>query len=347
MLRSQGWEPGQYLGSKDATHTQYHSEASASHIRVVLKDDMLGLGAKRNNGDECTGLDAFQHLLGRLNGKTEEALETEQRARDDLKLNLYLDRKVGMIRFVPGGFLVGDVVKEKLDGDSADPSDNAAQAAYKEPAEESTEAEPTEKKSKKRKAERDNDRDQEKARKREKKSKRRKTECDAETDSENPKDKKKKKDKKDKKEKKSNKPKEDSNEVELEPPVAAKSKSKRKKDKDQEADAESSDERDTSVDDAKKAKEKKAKKEKKEKKEKKKREKAASESEGESQESTSEKKRRKEGSTQDESGISTPSGSGYSTPVTTSTRYLARSRFIAQKKMAFADSAALNQVKLW
>ncbi|KAK3996447.1 protein PXR1 [Cladorrhinum sp. PSN332] len=342
MLRSQGWEPGQYLGAKDATHTEYHSEASASHIRVVLKDDMLGLGAKRNNGDECTGLDAFQHLLGRLNGKTEEVLETEKRERDNLKLNLYLDRKVGMIRFVPGGFLVGDVVKEKLDEDAGNSPVSSAQDGSRESTEDNTEAEPTEKKSKKRKAERDTDRNEEKARKKEKKIKRRKTDSDVETDSERAKDK--KKDKKDKKLKKRSKT--DSDEGDIEQPTSSRSSSKRKKEKDQAAD-ESSDY--VSVEDAKKAKKekKRAKKEKKERKEKRSKDKAASESGSESEDGSSkEKKRRKEDKTPAESGDSTatPSGSGYSTPVTTSTRYLARSRFIAQKKMAFADSAALNQI---
>ncbi|KAK4162548.1 hypothetical protein QBC43DRAFT_321650 [Cladorrhinum sp. PSN259] len=347
MLRSQGWEPGQYLGAHDATHTAYHSEASASHIRVVLKDDMLGLGAKRNNGDECTGLDAFQHLLGRLNGKSEDILETEKRERDNLKLNLYLDRKVGMIRFVPGGFLVGDVVKEKLDRDSTSSSDITGQAEYTEATEESTADEPTEKKSKKRKAERDTDRDEEKARKKEKRSKKRKTDPDAGTDSETAKDK-----KKGKKDKKSKQRKTDSEEGDIGGFSSAKSSRKLKTDKEQAAD-ESSDDVEGSAEDTKKAKkekkkakkEKKERKEKKEKKERRRKEKQASDTGSELEDGASkEKKRRKEDSTIAESGVSTPSGSGYSTPVTTSTRYLARSRFIAQKKMAFADSAALNQI---
>ncbi|KAK4221753.1 hypothetical protein QBC38DRAFT_491472 [Podospora fimiseda] len=335
MLRSQGWEPGQYLGAKDASHTEYHSEASTSHIRVVLKDDMLGLGAKRNNGDECTGLDAFQHLLGRLNGKSEEVLETEKRERDNLKLNLYLDRKVGTIRFVPGGFLVGDVVKDKLDEDAANSSDGTARDVSKESREDSTETESVEKKSKKRKAERDDtDRDEEKARKKEKKTKRRNTDSEAETDSASSKDK-----KKEKKERKSKKRNADSDKGDAEPTTSSKSSSKRKKDKEQAADE--------SSDDAKKAKKekKKLKKQKKERKEKRRKDRAVSESGSESLENSSkETKPRKEDKTPADSSVSTPSGSGYLTPVTTSTRYLARSRFIAQKKMAFADTAALNQI---
>jgi len=314
MLRAQGWQPGDYLGAKDAPHAEWHTEANTSHIRVVLKDDTLGLGAKRNNGDECTGLDAFQHLLGRLNGKSDETLETERKVREDVKLSLYVERKYGTIRFVKGGWLVGDVVKKTPDAEGTEDSAEVS----KDSEETSDESEPAAAKSKKRKAEQDTDREDEKARKKEKKSKKRKAESDAEADSEKVKEKKDKK-----KEKKRRAESEENDEKTAAPSTAAEPL-----------------EDVASSDDVKKAKkEKKDKKEKKKEKrdKKEKTEKRRNDGPGSENSSTA--------PTPAESGISTPSGSGYSTPVTSSTRYLARSRFIAQKKMAFADSAALNQVR--
>ncbi|KAK4648274.1 telomerase inhibitor [Podospora bellae-mahoneyi] len=344
MLRSQGWEPGQYLGAKDAAHAENYGAASASHIQVTLKDDTLGLGAKRNNGDECTGLFDFQHLLGRLNGKSEEALESELKKREDLMMNSYLERRLGTIRFVRGGWLVGDVLKKEPQEGADKGEVNGAQKSSEESTEESAEteaSEPSDLPSKKRKADEDTEKDDEKARKKEKKSKKRKTESDVETDSAGSKE---------KKDKKSKKRKVDSAESDTEPAKSEKS-SKREKQKSESPEEEV----DTSAEDAKRAKkekkkerkEKKEKKEKKDKKDKKKKDKPVSESGSEAGASSSkEKKRKKEESVTPavESDASTPTASGYSTPVTTNTRYLARSRFIAQKKMAFADSAALNQI---
>ena len=108
MLLSQGWTPGTYLGATNAPHKHLHSDASASFIRVAIKDDNLGLGAKRGPGPgECTGLDAFQGILGRLNGKSDAVLEKEQDSRDNLKRALYTERRWGTLHFVSGGLLVG------------------------------------------------------------------------------------------------------------------------------------------------------------------------------------------------------------------------------------------------
>lgn len=85
--------------------------ASASHIRVTVKDDTLGLGARPKILDEPTGLDAFKGLLGRLNGKSDVELEKEQRKRDDIKLARYAATKWQAVRFVRGGLLV----QEKTD----------------------------------------------------------------------------------------------------------------------------------------------------------------------------------------------------------------------------------------
>ncbi|MCJ1303125.1 telomerase inhibitor [Hypocenomyce scalaris] len=118
ILTAQGWMPGEFLGTKGAPHAKLHTQANASHIRVALKDDNLGLGAKSwssQSEGQCTGLDAFQGLLGRLNGKNERELQNEQKSRDDLKRAIYTESRWGFVRFVSGGLLVGDKIQKLAD----------------------------------------------------------------------------------------------------------------------------------------------------------------------------------------------------------------------------------------
>jgi Pin2-interacting protein X1 len=321
MLRSQGWEPGQYLGVQGAEHAQWHTEANSTHIRVVLKDDQLGLGAKRNNGDECTGLDAFQMLLGRLNGKSEDALESERKAREDHKLNVYVERKLGTIRFVSGGFLVGDQLVDSLSGKKEVSQSSSATESTVTSEEETEEAAPSKKRSKKRKADEDSSDEEEK-----------------------------KKAKKEKKDKKSKKRKAEA-EVEALPKEKKSKKRKTAHDSDEDASSAEQSSKETDIKESKaerKERREREKREKKERKEKWKAEKAASKSAAESGDDTSAEKKRRKGESDSAatSGTSTPVLSGTSTPtIMGSSRYLARQRFIAQKRLAFADSTALNQVR--
>ncbi|XP_044724851.1 protein PXR1 [Hirsutella rhossiliensis] len=108
ILRAQGWEPGQYLGAKDAGHSNLHTAANASYIRVSLKDDMKGLGFNKAKEDEVTGLNVFSDLLSRLNGKSEEDVEGDRRARLEMKTNVYVEQKWGVMRFVKGGLLTDE-----------------------------------------------------------------------------------------------------------------------------------------------------------------------------------------------------------------------------------------------
>ncbi|KAI9717307.1 MAG: hypothetical protein M1812_004834 [Candelaria pacifica] len=116
ILTAQGWTPGSFLGAQDASHAEFHTEANASHIRVAMKDDNLGVGARgsRQPEGECVGLDAFQGLLGRLNGKSDQTLEKEQQSRNDVKRVLYTERRWGGMHFVKGGLLVGDKIETAL-----------------------------------------------------------------------------------------------------------------------------------------------------------------------------------------------------------------------------------------
>ena len=108
MLQSHGWTPGASLGARNKSYTR---AVGISHIKVTLKDDSLGLGAKSGPNVPQPGLDAFQGLLGRLNGKTDTVLAKEQSTRDDLKRRTYAERRWGGFRFVSGGLLVGDRIE--------------------------------------------------------------------------------------------------------------------------------------------------------------------------------------------------------------------------------------------
>lgn len=110
ILSQQGWQPGSYLGATDAAHADHYTAANASHIRVMLREDNLGLGAKvGGNNAETFGLSLFSGVLGRLNGKTEAEVEKQQGALRDAELR----RGYGMMGFVSGGFLVGDKIERR------------------------------------------------------------------------------------------------------------------------------------------------------------------------------------------------------------------------------------------
>ena len=115
ILRDQGWQAGQYLGARDAPYASFHTEANASHIRVFFREDNSGIGHKRDVQDECTGLDAFQHILGRLNGNIMDKTGEDEGAGEDYKKILYTEGQYGGIKFVRGGFLVQDTIESAKD----------------------------------------------------------------------------------------------------------------------------------------------------------------------------------------------------------------------------------------
>ncbi|KFA51041.1 hypothetical protein S40293_07921 [Stachybotrys chartarum IBT 40293] len=145
ILRAQGWQPGQYLGVQDAPHSEFHTAANASFIKVALKDDMKGLGFDKAKDDEITGINVFSDLLSRLNGKSEVEVEEQRQARLTVKACHYVDSKYGPMRFVRGGLLVGDELKETK------PADEPAVVAVNNNTEEPISTK-KDKKSKKRKA---------------------------------------------------------------------------------------------------------------------------------------------------------------------------------------------------
>ncbi|KAI9885892.1 MAG: hypothetical protein M1823_002317 [Watsoniomyces obsoletus] len=115
MLIAQGWTPGNHLGARDAPHAKLHSAASFSHVRVALKENTLGVGAKPVGGvvpGTQAGLDSLQSIFGRLNGKSDQELQREQTAREDVRRGAYMEQRWGTMRFVSGGLLVGTRVED-------------------------------------------------------------------------------------------------------------------------------------------------------------------------------------------------------------------------------------------
>ncbi|KOS16931.1 Protein PXR1 [Escovopsis weberi] len=349
ILRSQGWEPGQFLGAKDAPHSELHTAANASYIRVALKDDMKGLGFSKAKEDEVTGLDVFSDLLSRLNGKSEAQVDEAKAARLVVKTNRYLEQKWGPMRFVSGGLLVGDSMKELM-SDPAESSDDKKKKEEESSATATaTATTAAEKKSKKRKAEArddsssDSSSDEEERQKKERK-KRRTEEKKAKKEAKEAK-------RGSKKEKKS---KSSSESTSVEPSgeegvakkedKADKKKSKKTSSKEQSAESDESSSNSSEAKEAKKSKKEK-KKSKDEKKEKKKVEKK-----------DKKKEKRRKGSKSDDSdsdasdakasssGKPTPAPSGTSTPTTLPHRNFVRSRFIAQKQRVLMDTEALKQI---
>ena len=106
-LTKMGWTPGKGIGLVPDSIT--------THLKINIKTDNAGLGAKlqkrnkdANELDECSGVDAFQRILGRLNGKEDAVNKVMDMKRDDMIIN----GKMG-IRFVKGEVLSSTWDKEK------------------------------------------------------------------------------------------------------------------------------------------------------------------------------------------------------------------------------------------
>ncbi|KAK5064182.1 hypothetical protein LTR84_000014 [Exophiala bonariae] len=113
LMTKQGWKEGQSLGNRESVHVGLNDvdRLAAARVGVLFKDNNLGLGAKHKSKDiegQRTGLDAFQGLLGRLNGKSDQELQKEEQKIEDRKLAMYAKGRWGGMVFVKGGTLVGD-----------------------------------------------------------------------------------------------------------------------------------------------------------------------------------------------------------------------------------------------
>ncbi|KAI1739270.1 hypothetical protein F4680DRAFT_141395 [Xylaria scruposa] len=346
ILRAHGWQPGKFLGAQDTAHGQLHSAASLAPIKINLKDDTLGLGAKirQKQSDECTGLDVFKDLLGRLNGKSEETLEKERQVRSEIKTNLVVERKYGPMRFVSGGLLVGDQMMTELADKKPTPvsvKDESVSETSQDESVDKAKKEKKDRKSKKRKASDSEEADASDIKREKKRKKRSKTD---EESKESKNDgagvvKSAKKKKKDKEKKISSR-----SEMNLEEEKdigSTESEVKRKKNKKSKNAAQDSlpDTPAESLEDAMLEKARK-----KEKKKKDKKRKQADSTEACIATETIASSTTTLTATPQDSGTSTPSNTGALTPHALSARHRARSRHIASKKMAFGDMQALNQI---
>ncbi|KAI8099852.1 putative telomerase inhibitor [Halteromyces radiatus] len=84
MMAKMGWAPGKGLGVNE--------DGNQQHVKIKLKDDTLGLGAKKNQTENWLGnTDAFSRLLADLNSRettpvsnpTEEEEEDNDGNKDD------------------------------------------------------------------------------------------------------------------------------------------------------------------------------------------------------------------------------------------------------------------------
>jgi Pin2-interacting protein X1 len=343
-MASQGWTPGDHLGVQGSAHSEFHTDANFSHIRVTIKDDNLGLGAKIGSGvghGECTGLDAFQNLLGRLNGKDEDEIEREQKSKDDLRRAVYTEQRWGSIRFVKGGLLVGDKIQDLIEDEKKRvrklKAEESSSESHSSDAE-STEGTPVEedRTSKKRKLDDVDEGVPEVVAVKVKKSKKQKKEKDGET--------------KIKKSKKSRIESSSASDAEVTETLSKVKLSKKEKKAKKEALAEAEADSESSEDEEAKRIRKQDKKKRKEEKRLRKEQAKAAEADS-SKESKSKSKKDKKKKDKDKSKESsrvttvenTPVGSGTSTPVMGG-RHAVRARNIAQKRLAAMDVAGLNQV---
>jgi Pin2-interacting protein X1 len=110
-LERMGWSQGQGLGTGSSGR-----EAMTSHIKVAIKTDNTGLGKKSSksgsqglDGEITTGMDVFQRILGKLNGKSQEDVDNQLRSQ---KQRMVMENSRFGMTFVYGGVLEGSVEKK-------------------------------------------------------------------------------------------------------------------------------------------------------------------------------------------------------------------------------------------
>ncbi|KAI5812473.1 hypothetical protein BZA77DRAFT_335289 [Pyronema omphalodes] len=198
-LANLGWTPGQTLGDSNSSyHKSGHiTAASSTGVKIQIKDDNLGIGAKKGaQEDECVGLLGLQGLLGRLNGNTEQVERVQEM--QDRKKNELIESKFGM-RFVRGEVWVADdltKLRERMLKDKAarENAQKKLEAGDKDNSDEDG--------GKRKKRKRDDAEEDSAARKRRKEERRLKREAKEARRKEKKEKKEKKKEKKDKKDKK-------------------------------------------------------------------------------------------------------------------------------------------------
>lgn len=124
-MLSQGWIPGSILG---ATGANSNPDAHFSYTRIKRREGNSGLGrSNQSSYDEGHSLDAFQEILGRLNGKPEVKCAAATIKSRDLKTVNYLESRWRVLKFVSGGLLTEDKSKDAVKPSQIMPSSHVTQ----------------------------------------------------------------------------------------------------------------------------------------------------------------------------------------------------------------------------
>ncbi len=115
-MMAQGWIPGSTLGATtNSPCADGTTDTSAPYLALRLRDGKCGLGRLHRsdyNDSNCTGLDVFQGILGRLNGRPEVENKPGKISSEDFKTLNYLGSRWQVLKFVSGGFLEGDKTED-------------------------------------------------------------------------------------------------------------------------------------------------------------------------------------------------------------------------------------------
>lgn len=130
IMLSQGWIPGSILGASNPLSADVNTKTTSCYPRTTRRDDNCGLGGSRrgdHDDSRCTGLDVFQGILGRLNGRVEANCEAAKFTSEDLKTVNYLESRWQVLKFVSGGVLSGDKLEDFAKQPDQTPSSPIAQ----------------------------------------------------------------------------------------------------------------------------------------------------------------------------------------------------------------------------
>ncbi|EPX72824.1 ribosome biogenesis protein [Schizosaccharomyces octosporus yFS286] len=145
LLASYGWQDGNGLGQQQ--HGRVHN------IKVALKDDTLGIGAKPSNDTEWSGLGEFNAIFGRLNGDENAYGMSAEKAKHRKQLDQRKDAESKNLRslelarrFVLGGTFTSEfsdwmkkaaedenrIAEDSSDNENADSSEKETKKKKKE-----------------------------------------------------------------------------------------------------------------------------------------------------------------------------------------------------------------------
>ena len=109
-MQSQGWIPGSTLG---ATSANSNNDAGFSYMKIKRTEGKHGLGSSPQSlYDDSHYVDAFQEILGRLNGRPDVKCAAATTKSRDLQTVNYVESRWRVLKFVSGGLLTEDKSKD-------------------------------------------------------------------------------------------------------------------------------------------------------------------------------------------------------------------------------------------